>query len=690
MKNSQKIVFALENTTQVLWGIFFILFPIFFTSLTVDNFILPKQALLGIVACLSLLLFATQSIVAKKVMLRQTSMDLPVFLLFLALILSVVFAVNRYDAVTALVPMLFLGFAYFSLINTTKTQHNILFLAGSLIIGGSIVSLLGIFSFFKTYLLPFALSRIPNFTPLGSLVDQAIYLAILLPVALYFAYPIVKNKTNGKVISFAIASLIILGGLGITIYQLCTSQKPTLLPFGTGFQIAFATISQDAPRTAQGFFFGSGLGTFITDFTRFKQASFNSYQNIWFLSFFQSSSFVLEILTTTGIIGLLAYIFIIARIVTKPWKKLSYNPFFLSLVLVILASLILPFSFINIALFFFILALFVAAEGVKDPEKSVDLEFFLIALRRNLFNIDGKVSHSTSLVMPIVCAAIIAALVGVIGFFSTKYVIADVLFNQSIVAANSNNGSLTYQKQVDAINMFPYRDGFYRIFAQTNLSLANAILQLSSNKNQTDTQKQQNQQTALNLVQQAISTSKTAGAIAPETVFNWQNIATIYRSLIGFGQGAENFAITSTQQAIALDPTNPQEYMTLGGLYYQLNQYDNAIAQFQNAINLKQDFPNAYYNLGHAYESKGDLKNALANYQIVKSLTTDKQNLAKINDEIDVIQKRIDQANANNQQGQTKQQSANQTNPAQQLNINQPAQQLPIQATPIPLPTAGK
>ena len=141
------------------------------------------------------------------------------------------------------------------------------------------------------------------------------------------------------------------------------------------------------------------------------------------------------------------------------------------------------------------------------------------------------------------------------------------------------------------------------------------------------------------LIQQSINSGRNATAIAPQTALNWQNLSTIYRALIGFGQNAENFAIVSQQQAMLLDPNNPQQYLALGGIYYQLGQWDNAQNQFQIAINLKPDLPISYYNLGHAMQEKNDVKGALAQYEIVKNLVANNNPEAykQITGEIEVL-----------------------------------------------------
>jgi tetratricopeptide (TPR) repeat protein len=150
---------------------------------------------------------------------------------------------------------------------------------------------------------------------------------------------------------------------------------------------------------------------------------------------------------------------------------------------------------------------------------------------------------------------------------------------------------------------------------------------------------------------------------------NWDNLSSIYRSLIGFGQNADQFAILANQQAIALDPSNPQEYINLGGIYYQLGQWDDAIRQFQLAANLKRDYANAYYNLGHALESKGgtvNLQGALQAYKIVEQLvSSDAQNVKRIKAEIEAVTKKI----SGGQQSQADQ-AANQSAEQTDLNVN--------------------
>ena len=281
-----------------------------------------------------------------------------------------------------------------------------------------------------------------------------------------------------------------------------------------------------------------------------------------------------------------------------------------------------------------------------------------------------------------------------LGYLSYDYLATNITFEKSIVAASQNNGKLTYDYQSSALSTLTgkYVDVYYRVFSQTNLSLANS---LASSVPKGASPSAQTQQTIYTLVQQSISAARQATTVSPQNSIDWQNLSAIYRSLIGFGQNADQFAILTQQQAIQLDPVNPQNYVTLGGIYYQLGQWDNAQQQFQQAITLKPDFANAYYNLGHVLIQKADLKGALAELQTVKSLVTnDPTSLSKINSEIQSLEAQVNQQAAQTQTVPTKQEGTLNTPQAPTLPAQNPPVKIPAPeakltptATPTPVPT---
>jgi len=242
----------------------------------------------------------------------------------------------------------------------------------------------------------------------------------------------------------------------------------------------------------------------------------------------------------------------------------------------------------------------------------------------------------------------------------------------SLNQAKRNNGQTIYNLQRQALIDFPYRSDYYRIFSQVNLALANS---LASSVPQGSNAPTSMQQTITQLLQQSIANGRTAIALAPMTSVNWENLSQVYRSLIGVGQNAGQFAVATLNQAILLDPQNPILRVELGGVYFQLQQYDAAQTQFQAAISLKPDFANAYYNLGHALEAKGDLRNAVSAYQASQSLTTNPDDKKRLDAEMEVILKKIGTEVKPGGNPTTLSPSENQP----PLEVNSPTTQIPAQ-----------
>lgn len=724
MDSKNEISAYLENISLFLLGILFLSFPLIFTNLTTDAFIFPKQILLAIIVLLTITFLAVRMISVGAVRIRHTPFDLPLSLFALFAILSSFFAINKADSIISVAPFIFAVLSYFIIVNFVKNKVSLFYLILSFVIGGSILSIFVILSTFNIYAFPFEFTKAQTFSPFGPIIDQTIYLFVVLSIAIFVCIPFIKNsiknktfKKDAKEIPFIAGSIIITLGLIVSIYQFAVIQKPPILPLETGFQTAFAAISQDSGRTVQGFLFGSGFGTYTVDFTRFKQPVFNLNDNLWSLTFFKSSNFILELLATTGLLGLSSFVFLLLKIVKELKLVISrYNhqidsKNFLSipLLLIVISSFIFPFSFASYAVFFFILGLFAVVQGINYTSQKnnnyYDMELHFVAFKKSFFPIsttqvplnEEKSERTFTKILPVSFFIIILAVNLFVGLFVVRYITADILFQSSIVAASTNNGLETYNKQVNAIQLFPNRDAYHRIYSQTNLALANS---LASNIAKNSSPSAQTQQTIYTLIQQSINSARVATSISPQTAINWQNLSSIYRSLIGFGQNAESFSLLSQQQAIILDPNNPQVYLNLGGIYFQLKQFETAQRQFQIAVNLKPDFANAHYNLGHALESKGDLQGALEQYQIVKNLiVNDSVNSKKIALEIQAIQKNMEETQKIAREakaqpkvlGEAEEKTATKSkkkaeNAEEELKISSPSAQLPEAEPKVKIP----
>jgi len=686
MRNEEQkieIINYLEKASVAVFCLLFIIFPILFTNLTTDFFNLPKQALVVFATIVVMLLFGVKTLLLEKVMIRKTPFDLPIILFIFTLLLSAIFSVAKADSFSNVLPVIFAGISYFGIVYNAKNEKSVLALIASLLAGASLLSLTAIFTFFKVYIFPFDFAKNVAFTPSGAILDQALYLLFVLPVGLYFLSPFIfrrkqretteeQKMDSAKLVSFAAVSFIILVGLIVSVYNLIKiPNNLILLPIEIGFQTAFAAISQDSGRILQGLLFGTGFGEYLLAFAKFKQASINTNPTLWSISFLRSSTYVLELLATTGILGFFSFLFLC-------YKVIKEKPLFVPLIIALACTFILPLSFYTLTTIFFLIAIYAILRGLTDNQKYLDLELELVALKKGFiaFAPEGEREKGYGKILAYSIFGLILVLVLSLGYLSYDYLAANITFEKSMVAASQNNGQLTYTYQSSALSSFTgkYVDAYYRVFSQTNLSLANS---LASSVPKGASASAQTQQTIYTLVQQSINAGRQATTISPQNTLNWQNLSTIYKSLIGFGQNADSFAILAQQQATQLDPVNPQNYIALGGIYYQLGQWDNAETQFQQAATLKSDFANAYYNLGHTLIQKGDLKGALVQLQTVQSLVAkDPTNLSKINEEIKALEAQINQQTA-----------PAQTAPNAESALNTPqAATLPPQNPPVKIP----
>ncbi|MFH1533305.1 MAG: hypothetical protein ABID64_00010, partial [Nitrospirota bacterium] len=463
MKNTKKqIIFYLENASLLIIGITLLILPLLFLTITTDAFILPKQMLIAAAVSVLAILFGVKTIIEGKIKFRATPFDIPVLLLAIFALISSFLSINRFDSLTAFMPLLFITLFYFLITNTVKQEKSLLFIISALVLGTCLSALIAVLSYFKIYILPFPDFQVTYFNTFGSLLDQAMYYALTLPITSYFILSLIKllrskSKTGANTntlatsIAFSVAFFIILAGLGITAYQLITTQKPLILPLQTGFQTAFAAISQDNGRTLWGFLFGSGFGTYVNDFTRFKSTAYNLNPELWSFTFFRSSTFILELLATIGITGLCAFLFLIFRI-------LKERDFFLPLIIAIILSFLLPFSFTIIILFFILLGIFAVTRAHNNPEKFAETEFYFVALKRGLLaaRTEGEsISLNTtekkySKLLPILFFMILLSLIGFTLYFSIRLFLSDIIYRNSLIAYSQNNGLQTYNLQLTA------------------------------------------------------------------------------------------------------------------------------------------------------------------------------------------------------------------------------------------------
>lgn len=653
-ENNNGYVEIISSVSTVVVAIIALLLPVVFLTNTTEFFTFPKQILVTSGGFTLLLLYCLKTIVSKKITFVKNPLNLPIFAFGVAILLSSYVSPSAINSLPQVAPVIGAILLFFATVNLVNEKQNLSIIIFSLLIGSLAGALLSTLASFGVYVLPFEPARNEFFNTLGSPIQM---IGFLLPLIIFtLASFLFKYNKLGKealrkvpVVFYGIVFLSLSITIGLATYQITSAQDdPILLPFEHGFQLSLAQISQDSQRLLPSFLFGSGYGMFSTVFTKFHLPTFNTLQS-WNLTFSFSSSYVLELIATTGILGFLTYLFIIIRFIRSKGRSLA-KPLFLSTASLIVLSFILPFTYPLVALLFILLALYIVNLRLKSTSKAVDEVVISLVTKGGILEVNEANTRKSDMLLPVILTIGSAGLVIYSLFFLISregfgprglyhYVLSDFIFAQSLQPDALSSGQKTYDLQIKAIQTYPYRADFYRIFAQINLALATNLVNSQADA---PTVTEEVQQAIIQQLQQAINASRQAVIFAPESSLNWRSLGQIYKNLIGVGQDAEQFAIASYNQAIALEPNNPALRIELGGIYYQLKEFDLAQSQFQVAVNLKPDYANAYYNLGHALEEKGELTVALQQYQIVQQLVqNDPQSLEIIEEEIRILQERI-------------------------------------------------
>jgi len=582
-KNS--LLEKIQLSKDILLVASFVIIPlIFFPPL--GTMLVKQLAFIGLMA-IYLILLAIEILLSGHLSFTKSRYTLPLFLLSVLSILSVVFRTKNYTE-AFFAPggssLYLLAFVFF-LLAGYRIKHLIRPLLVTLTASGVILSILsavyelGLWQ--KLTFLPKNL-RLFDFGYLGG----SLYLVtFLVPVIIMLAISANQTKAVYQQVMHYLAIFILTAGVFVNVYTLLPGKKNALMtnPLSTSWNVAIDSF-RNSPLI------GIGTSNYLSAINRYRPLSYNATK-FWSLRFQSATNYPLTLVTEMGLLGLITLIYLI----TLAFKDLSAKDKGFSVLDGLTLSVLVGLLFTNLTItLILMLVLGLSASAQKSQVKLTDgspVPLFVTAL-------------------PLLA---IAFLVTAGTYKSTR---AEYLFNQALVHGNSGDGVTAYDQVNQAIGIAPKIDRYHIYASQVNISLAGAIIQNNASQQLADADRE----TITKLVEQAINEAKTAVSLNPQKSTNWSNLATIYQAVAPFAQGAMDFAIQSTNQAIVLDPLDPQLRLTLGGMYFGAKAYDDAIDAFKTAVLAKPDWANAHYNLATAYREAGNLPKAIIEMKNVLAL----------------------------------------------------------------------
>lgn len=599
------------------WGIPLLVFllPIFFLPVTVNFYDFNKNLLLYLFVTILTTVWGLKAVLNKDFSFQRTALDLPILAIALAFFLSmIIVSPNKSEALLnpgAGGTILVLTLLYFLITNNPSTRNNIL---KALMASAGLLALIAIYQFFDlggtlglaTGGADWLKSKL--WTPAGAPLSLATFLAAVLVLSGFSFWKTINSQPRRltSIIQYGLSSVLIATGLGVTVYQILPGRENALviLPYLSAWSIAIESFKRSP-------FLGVGPENFISAFNRFRPINFNQY-DFWNFRFTLSSSYPLHLLTTSGILGFLAFLWLVLKILKNTKIEKIPQPLAITILVCLLLFFFLPPTFLLLFTFFLLLAI---------QASNLNASTFTLPPAANLLGAGILTLGVLSTVL--------------VGYFGGQAYASQVYFKKSLDALVQNRGLDTYNYQITAIGLNPQNPDLRRSYSQTNFALANS---LAAKKDLTD----QDRVNISQLIQQAIREAKIATTLNPTDSTNWENLALIYRNLINFAQGADQWAVASSSQAVATDPFNPRLRLDLGGLYFALGSYEEAVRQFRNCVDLKPDFANGYYNLAAAYREQQKYPEAYQAMQLTLNLIpADSPDWQKAKNELDELAKKL-------------------------------------------------
>lgn len=580
----EKLLKEIEKYLVIIGVLFF---AIFILPGFPSPYHVPKEIFALTIISLALICAGVRSILKGEIKYSAGKFDLGVILIMLAYLAgSIIRTPNKMEAFfyPGTTTFVVIAALFYLIINQfPKRSKNIflsaLFGSGILLSVSILFSQLGIFA--KVPQLP-SFMKDANFNALGGYLQSVVYLLALLPIGIA---GIIKEKDAVKKAFFGVASAVLIFGIVIAGVNMLPgkSQSPILPTMQTSWEVLIETI-KNTPL------FGVGPANYLTAFDLYRPITYNQTA-LWQVRFSSATNYYFTLMTELGFIGIAALVMffielykkLLADYKNKIWEEIS-------VALLIVALAIIPATPGLLFLLMTLLAIFSGSE-----EKSTVI--------------------ATNKVPSIIVVTPVFMAIAALGFFGTKAVLAETYYEKSLKALSINEATNTYNYMIKAETLNPYVDRYHASLAQVEMALASS---LANRKDISDADRS----TITTLVQQAISEGKATVNLNSTRSNNWEILGQIYRGIMSFAEGSDQFAIQTYNQAIQFDPYNPDLRISLGGVYYALGQFDQAINAFQLAATAKSDYANAYYNLSAAYAANKNYDSAINQMNTVLSLVS--------------------------------------------------------------------
>lgn len=667
---------TLEKTIQRLIYALVFLLPLWFLPLTINAIEINKQALLVLLVVVTFILWLIKILNQGEVQWKSNILNIFLGIFLVVYILATIFSLRTYGSLVgwpthlsgALVNILCFLALYILIINNFKGLKDTFGLLFVFLISSAITSIIGLLQVWGGFIFPWSFTKAVSFNTVGTVNNFGIFSATILTLVTALLFVIKKANIKIFLVILGLINLVILISLNFwVLWLVLIVGLAIILVFGLmrivkleenvswlAWPIAILAIALifmffrpilpfrpnlpvEVGLTYRGGFdviknvikerpiLGTGPESFVIEYSKYKPQPINQTA-FWNVRFSNPPGEIFSIVSDLGLVGLLSFLIILALFIFQVIRNLvktvgegdNILKQFLEIGLfagwlgLTVGFFLYPQSLVSLFIFWLLFSIYLAESSV---------------FKEKIFNL--RKSPTILLITSFSFVVIIILMVGLIYIEGTRYV-SEAAYKNGLdlvqVKGDLDNG---INKIIKSTVINPYEDKNYQVLSQL------FIFKLGRDSKLTNL----NQQQRANLIQvdaiNAINSAVRATTLSPKNVANWLSRGEVYRQVIGFINGADDWAESSFDEAIKLEPSNPYTYTEWGRVLIAkatllasqgkkdkatqdaINSYLNqALAKYDQAIAVKADYAPAHFESARIFESQGKLKEATAKMEI--------------------------------------------------------------------------
>lgn len=662
-----KVSVIFENTAKAFIYLLSFLLPLFFLPWTTNVLEFNKQQLLLVFTAVAVLFCLTATFFKKNLEIKYSFLDIPILFLVFITGISTAFSLSLRSSFwgwplsisDSFITLCSFVFLYFLIINLFGKEKEIFNLFIIFAISGFMVFIFLILQTFEIFIFSWDFSRDTLFNTIGTINSLLIFLAILLNLTANLIWP--AKKGLRLILSFFfvifLSALILVnlntawivllcGALSSFLFNSAFIKKtkkigPALLPMFLTILAVFFLVFQIKPfhlQTAsevsltfqtslrivrevfsgKNLFLGTGPGTFVYNYLKFKPLSINQTP-FWNIRFFSSSAEIFDLLINTGILGGAAFLFLFLTFV---WEGINYlkktlnskekTNYFLTLAVfsalfsAFAAFFVYSFNLSLLLIFWILLAIFAV---LKKPKiKSWNL----------------RLNHSLTLAISFFLVFFLVFESGFLFLLFQRYR-ADIHYFQSKKAWLENKTDDALNLILKTVDFNPNIDIYWRDLSQIYLQKASQVLEGG--------EAFQDQGALIQFfISNAVLAATKATELEPFNADNWSTQGFIFRNLVGMQKDAEILSLEAYKKAEALDPNGPHIATEIGNIYFseallteEAEKREEVLTRakeyFERALWLKPDYTPALFQMALLFQLKGEINEAILKLEEAKTFS---------------------------------------------------------------------